>query len=101
MANEPFIRDERTIAVADRSGHLVGIVLMYGMLIDVVVRGLMLGEACWDLLALVALGGGIATFYQARHRTLAPRWFRLAILVLLIGAVAGLMSAGFALLLMR
>ena len=93
MDKKPFIRDERTIAVADRSCRLTSIVVLFGVLIDAVVRGLLLEEACWDLLGLAFLGSAIATFYQVRHRIIAPRWFRLAMLLLLVGVVAGGLSA--------
>jgi hypothetical protein len=83
MTKEPFIRDERTVAVADRSYRLACLVLTFGLLIDVAVRGLMLREAPWDLLALVVLASGVATVYQrVKHVQVLPRWWSLWLVVI-------------------
>ena len=63
-ALEMVDRDERTLAVANAGYRLAYGVLTYALLVDVVVRGLVLREAAWDLLALVVVGGIICTVHQ-------------------------------------
>lgn len=98
MDNQHVTRDERTVAIENASCRLACTILMFGVLLSATLRGLLLNQACWDLLALVALSSGVVIFYRERHHTLAPRWFRLAILLLVTGAVAGLTSVALALL---
>ena len=99
MDNQHVTRDERTVAIENAICRLACTILMFGVLLSATLRAWLLNQACWDLLGLVALSSGVATFYQARHRTLAPRWFRVAILLLVTGAVAGLISIALPLLL--
>ena len=91
-------RDERTVAV-ENAGHRWGLILVsYGLLIDVVYRGIVRHEAAWDLLALAFVGGAVVMVYQARQRTLSRRWVKEALLIVLLGAVFGLITLGIALL---
>jgi hypothetical protein len=101
MADDPVVRDERTVAVENASYRLACAILTFGVLLIAGVRAIVLKEACWDLIALVVFSGGAATFYQARRQTLAPRWWRVAVLIAVGGAVVGAATAVLAMMLMR
>jgi hypothetical protein len=83
-------RDERTVAVEHASYRWACLVLTYGLLVDVIYRGLVRHEAAWDLLALVVVGGAVCTVYQARQKTLGHGWVMKAVLV---ACVAGVIAA--------
>ena len=92
MKEDPVILDERVVAVADRSSRLAYIILSFGVMIDVVVRGLAFGQAGWDLLGLVLISSGVATVYQrAKHIRVFSR--RRILLMMLICAVVGAATA--------
>ena len=80
-------RDERTVAVENASYRWAYAVLTFALLVDVMYRGLLRNEAAWDLMALVIVGGGICTVYQARQKTLVHGWVMKAVLVAVIAAV--------------
>ena len=89
MKDGSFARDERTISIENASYRWAYLVLSFGMLLVVAYKSLMLGESSWELLALVILGGLVATSYQAAHRVLTQRWaISMVISVLLAGAIA-------------
>ena len=52
-------------------------------------RGFVRDEASWDLLALVVLGGAVATLYQGSRRVLSRRWVLLSLAAVVIAAVLG------------
>ncbi len=89
MADKPVLLDERVVAVAYKSSHIAGIILLFGVLIDATVRALLYRQACWDLFALVIGSGLVATIYQrAKHvETLPNKSKKLAILVVLLSAI--------------
>ncbi len=61
-------RDERELAV-DRSGdRLAYLALSYGLLVVVAYRSFVEGQASWELLGLVVLGGLVGTGYRLQHR---------------------------------
>lgn len=71
MSNQQSIlQDERTVAVENASYKWACIVFTFGLLVDVAYRGLFRNEAAWDLMALVILGSGLSTIYQARQKTM-------------------------------
>jgi hypothetical protein len=74
MIAETMMRDERTISVENTSYRWAYLVLSYGLLLSTAYRGFMRGEQAWDLMALVVLGGTVATLYQGRQRVLTRRW---------------------------
>jgi len=74
MTTRPIARDERTVATENASYRWAYLVLSFGLLLSVAYRGLVLGEAAWDLLALVVAGGAVAARYQGRHRVLSRPW---------------------------
>lgn len=77
MTNAPVERDERTTAVENAGYRWAYLFLSFGLLLIVAVRGSMYGEASWDLMALVVLGGGVhfafRTFHGALYKSLALR----------------------------
>jgi hypothetical protein len=67
-------RDERTLVVENESFRRAYHVMSFGLLAIVAYRSFASGEASWDLLALVVLGGVVAAAYQWSHRVLTRRW---------------------------
>ena len=63
--------------------------LTFGMFLIVFVRGLVLHQALWDVLALVIVGSGVATFRQWTQRILPRRWALVGMGIALLGAVVG------------
>ena len=67
-------RDERTIVAENVSYRWGFLVLSFGLLLAIAYRSFMLGQTSWDLLALVIIGGGVTTAYQASQQILSRRW---------------------------
>lgn len=98
MNEQPVIRDERTIAVADTSHRFAYIVLAFGVLIAATVRGLAFHQACWDLLGLVVVSSAVGVAYQrVKHVEVLPRR-GLIWLALLSAVVAAAIAIALALL---
>ena len=93
MNHDSTMRDERTTAVENASYRWAYLVLSFGLLLDVAYRGLVRQEAGWDLLALVIVGGFVATIYQSRHSILSRRWALLAIVTILVAAATAAVIA--------
>ncbi len=91
--SECIERDERTVSVENASYRWAYLLLVYALLVDVAIRGLVLHEAAWDLLALLNVAGAICIMYQAHHRILARRWLALAVLAPIIGAIVAILFA--------
>jgi hypothetical protein len=66
-------RDEREVAVDHAADRLSYLVLAYGLLAIAAVRGFN-GEASWDLLGLVVLGGVVGLAYRLRERVVSRPW---------------------------
>ncbi|HEY8239442.1 MAG TPA: hypothetical protein VIF63_08405 [Candidatus Limnocylindrales bacterium] len=82
-----IVRDEREQAIdnaADRFGFLV---VCYGALVVAAYRSFVLGEAAWDLLGLVVLGGVAGLGYRLRQGVVVRRWSIVLVLAVL-GAAA-------------
>lgn len=77
-------RDEREIVVDNAADRLAYLVLSFGLLALVAYRSFVHGEASWDLLGLVLLGGLIGTAYRAQQRAFSGRW------AMAVGLSAGL-----------
>ena len=89
MNNQPITRDERTTAVENASYRLAYFVLSFGILMSVAYRSFVLHESSWDLLALIVLGGVIATLYQKAYQVLSRRWMLVtALTVVMAGIIA-------------
>jgi hypothetical protein len=83
-------REDRIDLAADRIAYLV---VSYGLLLSVAYRSFVNGDAAWDLIGLVVLGGIVGVAYRARRGAMSGRW-TLA-LVATIGValvVAGLLA---------
>ena len=66
-------RDERTLQVENASYRWAFHVFAYGLLLIVAYRSYVANEAAWDLLALVVIGGAVASAYQWTHDILTKR----------------------------
>lgn len=69
--NQLLVRDEREASV-DRAGdRFAYLVLSYGLLVIVAYRSFAEGQASWDLLGLVILGGAVGAVYRLWNRALS------------------------------
>jgi hypothetical protein len=86
-------RDERETAV-DRAGdRLAYLVVSYGLLVVVAYRSFVDGQASWELLGLVLLGGAVGTAYRLRHRALTREAMLVAAITLVVAAVVATVVA--------
>jgi hypothetical protein len=74
MTAAPIARDERTVATENASYRWAYLVMSFGLLVSTAYRAFARHESSWDLLALVILGGALATLYQGSRRVLTRRW---------------------------
>jgi hypothetical protein len=88
--NRWMVRDEREVAVDAAADRLSYLVVSFGLLAVVAVRGFVDREASWDLLALVVVGGLVGAAVRAQRRVVTQRW--LVVLVATV-AVAALVAA--------
>ncbi len=98
MNDQLKIRDERTVSVENASYKIGFIMLSFGVLLILSVRGLVLHQAYWDLFALVMVSSWVAVFYQSTHQVRTASW-RAIVAVILIGAVFGGVIVGLVLVL--
>lgn len=87
MKNQPIMRDERTLTVENASYRIAFHVISFGVLLIVAYRGFFLQQSGWDLLALVILSSGIATFYQGTHKILPRRTLIAGVVTFLIALI--------------
>jgi hypothetical protein len=80
-------RDERESYVDLKADRLAYLVLSFGLLAIVAYRSLVYGDAAWDLLGLVLVGGGVGAAYRVQKGTFTGRWAVLLGATLLIAAV--------------
>ena len=86
-------RDERESAIDSAADRLSFLVLAYGLLVLVAIRAFN-GEATWDLLGLVVLGGVVGLGYRVRQRVVSRRWTSVLVGTVAIAAiVAALLAA--------
>ncbi len=85
--NRLVMRDEREQAIDRDADRLTAAVLSFGLLGLVIVRSLR-GEAAWDLLALVVIGGAVGAAYRVRSRATDRRWLAAGALAAAIAALA-------------
>lgn len=86
-------RDERTVAVENASYRWAYGLLVYALLVDVMCRAWFRHEAAWDLMAMVIVGGVVASVYQARQRILAQGWVMKVVLLSCVAAVVAALVA--------
>ncbi len=67
-------RDERETVVDQAADRLSYLVLSFGLLAIVAYRGIVRGEASWDLLGLVIVSGLVGTAYRTQQRVVSKRW---------------------------
>jgi len=96
-ANEkPFYGriDERTRAVSDHGNAIAYGILIYGLLLDVMVRSFVYGQQAWDLMGLVIAGGLVSWFYQQRARIFSSpkKWRQWGLLIAISATVACLLA---------
>jgi hypothetical protein len=80
-------RDERTLAVENASYRWAYHFISFGLLALVAYRSFTWGEAAWDLMALVVLGGVVASAYQWSHQVLTRRWLLNGLASMVVAAV--------------
>ncbi|HEY8868115.1 MAG TPA: hypothetical protein VIM30_01845 [Candidatus Limnocylindrales bacterium] len=67
-------RDEREARIDLAGDRLAYLVVSYGLLLGVVYRSVVRGDAAWDLLGLVVLGGIVGAAYRVRQGAVSGRW---------------------------
>jgi hypothetical protein len=77
-------RQEHESGAGDRLAYLV---MSYGLLIAVAYRSLVRGEAAWDLLGLVVLGGVVGLAYRLRKGVAPGGWAAVLVSTIAIGAL--------------
>jgi hypothetical protein len=85
--NASLDRDERTVVVENASFRWAYQFVSFGLLVLVGYRSFARGEAAWDLMALVVLGGVVASAYQWSQRVLTVRWAVHALAGMFVAAV--------------
>ena len=69
--NHLLVRDEREASVERAGDRLAYLVLSYGLLVLVAYRSFAEGQASWDLLGLVVLGGAVGGAYRLWNRAIS------------------------------
>jgi hypothetical protein len=82
--NHLVVRDEREISVDQAADRLSYLVLSFGLLAIVAYRSFAGGEAPWDLLGLVVLGGLVGTAYRVQKRAVSRRWGLVLVLTVVV-----------------
>jgi hypothetical protein len=85
-------RDERESAIDSAADRLSFLVLAYGLLVLVAIRAFN-GEATWDLLGLVVLGGFVGLAYRLQKRVVSTRWALVLLLTIAAAAVVAVIVA--------
>lgn len=83
-------RDERELSVDMAADRLSYLILSFGLLGIVAWRSFANGEAPWDLLALVILGGVAGTIYRAWRGAMSSRWLVVGFVTVGIALVGAL-----------
>jgi hypothetical protein len=66
----PVFSDERTDVVKVTGEAIMGRVLGYGILLDVMYHSYKFNEARWELMGLLVIAGLIGIIYQKKQKTL-------------------------------
>ena len=75
----PRERDAQVDLAADRVGYLV---VSYGLLLIVAYRSFVNGEAAWDLIGLVILGGVVGAEERIRRGVMSGRWMLMLLITM-------------------
>jgi hypothetical protein len=81
------MRDERTTAVENASYRVAYGFVAFAVLLDVIYRSGVRGEAPWDLLAIVIVSGIGSSLYLARYRVLTRQSVGVLLLASLLAAI--------------
>ena len=85
-------RDEREARVDFAADRVAYLVVSYGLLVSVAYRSFVNGDAAWDLIGLVVLGGIVGLAFRVRQGVLSRRWtLLLAATIAIAFVVAGLL----------
>jgi hypothetical protein len=87
MISRMVSRDEREAGIDLAADRLSYLILSYGLLVLVAYRAFALGQASWDLLGLVILGGLVGTGYRFRGRAAARGWAAVVVGTVVVAAV--------------
>ena len=90
MKSDQLIRDERYYSVENASFRIGYMILAFGTMALVAIRGFLFQQNNWDFFALVWVSSLVATVYQVRHKILpyTSRSFYIVIAVTLMGSAA-------------
>ena len=91
--NHLMVRDERETHVDQAADRLAYLVLSFGLLAIVAYRSFVDGEASWDLLSLVVLGGLVGTAYRVQKRAVSKRWGLVLVVTALVALALGAIVA--------
>jgi hypothetical protein len=95
----PVVRDERAIAVENESYRWSNLIFTLGLLADIEYRVWFLHDHnCWDLFALLIIGGNIPTIIQLSKGVLISQIARTLIVVAIVALLAGALTPIFELL---
>jgi len=87
---KPFVRrDERQAQVDLVADRLAYLVVSYGLLAAVAYRSLNRGDAAWDLMGLVILGGLVGLSYRISKGAVSGRWVLMLVATIGVAVVVG------------
>lgn len=85
-------RDEREARVDFAADRVAYLAVSYGLLVSVAYRSFVNGDAAWDLIGLVVLGGIVGLAFRVRQGVMSGRWtLLLAATIAIAFVVAGLL----------
>jgi hypothetical protein len=82
-------RDERQAQVDLVADRLAYLVVSYGLLAAVAYRSLARGDAAWDLMGLVLLGGLVGMVYRISKGAVSGRWVLMLVATIGVAMVVG------------
>ena len=91
--NRFLVRDEREIGVDQAADRVSYLVLSFGLLAIVAYRSFVGGEASWDLLGLVVLGGLVGAVYRMQQRVVYGRWLAVVGVTIAVALVMAAVAA--------
>ena len=80
-------RDEREQSVDLAADRLAFVVLAFGILLDVMYRSFVLGEASWDLIGLVIVAGAAGFAVRWHAGVASPVWLAVRFATVVVAAV--------------
>ena len=80
-------RDERETRIDLAADRLAYLVVSYGLLVAIAYRSFVRGDAAWDLLGLVVLGGLVGVAYRIRNGVFSGRWAAMLFATIVIAAI--------------